>query len=167
MALQKISVRKVFIDDKNKFGEPYKSRTGKQMYRVKLFSNEYGDEAMTGMVPFRPDRWEGSSQELDVEKDEKWGLQFKLPPMERKGGGGASEEQMALLNRRLDTIITNQKILLSAIRNQTEEDPAALIDKAFEEQSEKRKQEEQAKEAEKATPPDWAPTDEEMDAIQA
>lgn len=90
------------------------TRNGSQMYKVGIQTAEHGDKWLNGLLPFNPDRWEGSEQELVVEVDPKWGLQFELPPREKapeqtKPTEGLGEIKLSILNihRKLDQIINH------------------------------------------------------------
>lgn len=95
------------------------TKTGKQMYKVGIQTAEFGDIWLNGLVPFNPDRWEGSEQELVV-SDTQYGKEFKLPPRDAAvpsqtpPAEGLGEVKLSItnihrklddLNRKVDSII--------------------------------------------------------------
>lgn len=82
-----------------KDGTPVKTKNGHQMYSVGILTDKYGEAWINGLMPFNPDKWEGTEQELEIYEEEyngKMYKKFKLPPRESSAGG--SDKQIALLN---------------------------------------------------------------------
>lgn len=108
MAIQKVHVRKINFTDTTRDGKKITSKFGKPVWKVGMQTNEH-EGWINGFLPFQPDKWEGTDQQVDIYDDPKWGKSFKLPPREPKGG--MTEEQWGLLNRKLDTILTEIKLI--------------------------------------------------------
>lgn len=103
--MEKVTITKVSISDTDKAGNKLINKFGKPYYKVGIKTNEYGDTFINGLMPFSPDRWEGTTQEVEVFDEEYNGKtykKFKLPPR----AGGTSPEAIMGINRKLDTIIT-------------------------------------------------------------
>ncbi|RJQ33874.1 hypothetical protein C4568_03675 [Candidatus Parcubacteria bacterium] len=87
MALEKLTITKVNYTDKKADGSPILSKFGKQSWRVGILTNEYGNTWLNGFLPFCPDKWEGTTQTVEVYDEEYNGKEqkkFKLPPREEK-----------------------------------------------------------------------------------
>ena len=94
-----LTIVKVSVKDKNKEGKPYISKTGKPFFLVGIQTNEYGSDYLNGIMPFNPDKWEGSTQDLitfDEEYNGKVSRKFTLPPRENKGGGLSDDDRAAI-----------------------------------------------------------------------
>lgn len=91
--MEKLTITKVNYTDKKKDGSPILNKWGKPTYKTGIQTNEYGDTWINGFLPFPPDKWEGTQQELEITDDPKWGKQFKLPPRENRGGMSVEQYQ--------------------------------------------------------------------------
>lgn len=122
-----LTITKVSVKDKNKDGQPYISKTGKPFFLVGIQTNEYAEQYLNGIMPFNPDKWEGTKQDLitfDEEYKGKTSRKFTLPPRENKGG--MTDDDKAMF-RRIDAnelannIILNdiKKVLSEMLRNLT------------------------------------------------
>lgn len=75
-----------------KDGSAVLTKSGKQMFSVGIKTAELGDVWLSGLMPFNPDRWEGTEQEIEVYDEEYNGKtykKFKLPPRENTASSGA------------------------------------------------------------------------------
>ena len=82
----KVHVTKVSATDKRKDGSVITNKWGKTSWRVGLKTQEHGDVWLNGMMPFNPDRWEGTEQEIEVFEEEYNGTKrqaFRLPKREQ------------------------------------------------------------------------------------
>lgn len=114
--MEKLTITKVNYSDKKTDGTPLINKYGKSYYEVGIQTKEYGETWLNGLLSFAPDRWEGSTQELEVYDEEYNGKtykKFKLPPKAGFGGGAAKfdETQWLLLNRKLDVIDTKLGVI--------------------------------------------------------
>lgn len=83
----KLYITKCTYTDKKKDGTQIQNKWGKVAYRVGLRTNEYGTRWINGFLPFVPNRWEGSEQELDITEEEYNGqkqLRFALPNKDKQ-----------------------------------------------------------------------------------
>jgi len=96
---------------------PEKNKWGKDSWKVGIQTAETGDKWMNGFLPFAPDRWKGTQQELLVEDKEVGGVvykNFKLPPREEKSPYAKPQAPVVdiTLHQKLDKIIDH----LSGVR---------------------------------------------------
>lgn len=96
--METVNIVSVTYTDKKKDGTPILSKFGKVSYKVGLKTKEY-EGYINGFLPFAPDKWEGTTQSLEITDDPKWGKQFKLPP---KAGAGLTEQDKTLLKQTYD-----------------------------------------------------------------
>ena len=82
----KYKVTKVFATDTKKDGTKMINKWGKPQWRVGLQLEGMGDEWINGFLPFNPDRWEGSEQELILEEEEYNGEKRKKFSTPKTGG---------------------------------------------------------------------------------
>ena len=78
----KIHVKKASFMDKKKDGTALIGKNGKPYFRVGLITTEFGDTWVNGFLPFPPDKWEGSEQELEITEETYQGKvqkKFSLP----------------------------------------------------------------------------------------
>ncbi len=84
----KVTITRVKVDTQTKDGRPLiSSKSGKPYFKVGIQTNEYGATWLNGLMPFNPDRWQNTTQELEVYDEEYQGKtykKFKLPPHESK-----------------------------------------------------------------------------------
>lgn len=92
--MEKVHITKVNYTDKKKDGTPIVNSYGKPSYKTGIQTKEYGEEWINGFLPFVPDKWEGTEQEVEISEDPKWGKQFKLPP--KKNAGLSDADKAAL-----------------------------------------------------------------------
>ncbi len=81
--MEKVTITRVQADDKKRDGTPLIGKFGKPYFKVGIQTNEYGDTWINGFLPFNPDRWVGSTQEIEIYEEEYQGKtykKFKLPP---------------------------------------------------------------------------------------
>lgn len=103
--MERVTITRVSTSDTDKNGNKLINKFGKPYYKVGIKTNEYGDTFINGLMPFNPDRWEGTTQELEIFDEEYNGKtykKFKLPPRQ----GGAAPAVFLEINRKLDHIIT-------------------------------------------------------------
>jgi len=80
--MEKLHITKVTATDKKADGTQIINKFGKQSWRVGILTNEYGNTWLNGFLPFNPDKWANSVQELEVYEEEYQGKmqkKFKLP----------------------------------------------------------------------------------------
>jgi len=121
--MAQLHVTKVNFTDKNKAGELIRSKEGKVRYKVGILTEEYGTKWINGFLPFPPDRWEGTTQELEIFEDEKWGTQFKLPEREDAKGVDNSSVEFQRLNIKLDEALT----ILRGLQKEKEDDDTPIV----------------------------------------
>lgn|SRR3990167_3232578 len=95
----KYKINKCSYTDKKKDGTQIFSKFGKPTWRVGIQVPEYGEKWGNGFLPFAPDRWEGTEQEIEFYEEEYQGvkqLKFRLPSKEDKIG------------KQLEQILNNQ-----------------------------------------------------------
>jgi hypothetical protein len=103
-----------------KDGTAITSRAGKQLFDVGIQTAEFGDVWINNkFMPFHPERWEGTVQELEIYDEDfngKTYKKFKLPPQNQTSqaapeptqpaqGWGKVELSIANLHRKVDSII--------------------------------------------------------------
>lgn len=102
MTTQKVTITRVTVSDKTKDNRPLiSSKSGKPYFKVGIQTNEYGATWINGLMPFNPDRWENSVQDLEIYDEEYQGKiykKFKLPARE-KTTAGLSDNDRALLTK--------------------------------------------------------------------
>lgn len=67
------------------------NKWGRKTWKTGILTAEFGDTWLSGWLPFPPDRWEGTEQDIVVEDKEyngKMYKNFKLPPKEETAGTG-------------------------------------------------------------------------------
>lgn len=115
--MEKLTITKVSSSDKSKDGKPLINKFGKPFFKVGIQTNEYGSTWLNGLMPFSPDRWEGTTQELEVYDEEYQGKtykKFKLPPRDK---GGMSDAQYQTILAEIRAVNANVLILLGEIRD--------------------------------------------------
>lgn len=112
-----VHITKCSYTNKKKDGTTIVTKTGKILYRVGLLTSEHGDKWVNGFLPFAPTDWEGSTQELEIEREEYKGdmkLVFNLPsgPSARQGAVPPNDRHMTeikialgKMNAKLDILI--------------------------------------------------------------
>jgi len=84
-----ITITKCTFTDVKKDGTKIVNKWGKPSYRTSLITKEFGPNVwVSGFLPFPPDKWEGTTQELEIYEEEYNGniqKKFKLPPKTPQG----------------------------------------------------------------------------------
>jgi hypothetical protein len=82
MSLEKVTISKVFISDKNKEGTPFKDKNGKPFWKVGIKTNEYGEDWFSTLCFRQDDRAmnlrEGDTVNVVIEENNGF-KNFKLP----------------------------------------------------------------------------------------
>src|SRR3990167_5694829 len=115
----KYKINKCSYTDKKKDGTQIFSKFGKPTWRVGIQVPEYGEKWGNGFLPFAPDRWEGTEQEIEFYEEEYQGvkqLKFRLPSKEDKIG-----KQLEEINGRLVKINIGIQQILSHLQPKKEE----------------------------------------------
>ena len=129
-------INKCSYTDKKKDGTPILSKFNKPAWRVGLQVSEYGDIWINGFLPFAPDRWENTEQEIEIYDEEYQGVKqkkFRLPSKEDKIGKQLEEINGRVLKTMLMVEELGRKLIIPPKDDYPDEvaDPKA-IDEAFE-----------------------------------
>lgn len=106
----KYTIEKVFATDTKKDGTKMINKWGKPSWRVGIKTKEHGDEWINGFVPFDPNHWEGTEQELIIEDEVYNGERRKKFSLPKRGGVDDSrllkmETQLGIINSNLITLL--------------------------------------------------------------
>lgn len=135
--MEKVTITKVNYKDTDKQGNPLLSKkTGRPYWIVGILTNEYGATWLNGFLPFCPDKWEGTSQEIEVFEEEWQGQtqkKFKLPPKNFGGLSEADKTSIALAVRQSSDALTAVKklrgdLILSGALKETTSDGNPMPD---------------------------------------
>lgn len=113
----KYKVTKVFATDTKKDGTKMVSKFGKPQWRVGLKLQEFGDVWVNGFMPFNPDKWENTEQELIIEDGVFNGQpqkSFTLPKKE-----DVNNEALLRIEKKVDSINWHIVEFLKAQKNGT------------------------------------------------
>lgn len=119
-----------------KDGTPITSKSGKPLFQVGIKTQEFGETWLNGLMPFNPDRWAGTEQELEV-YDEEWQgrtfKKFKLPPRDAQQKTVVQENfTLRRMEEKLDRILHHFKLTTpDEIRNMPAMEPNFDVDTPF------------------------------------
>lgn len=129
--METVHITKVNWKDTDKEGNKLVGKFG-PYYKVGFLCNERGAVWINGITSFIP-KWEGTTQELEITEDPKWGWQFKLPKEDGSSFQTAAQSQPApdalRMERKLDAILTEiqtiKPVLGDILRKLQKEDALA------------------------------------------
>ena len=77
--MQKVTLTAVYHNDKDRNGNPYKSKTGKPYTKCNIKTTEYGDKYISGFGNRDTEKWNaGDTVEIEIEQRGEY-LNFSLP----------------------------------------------------------------------------------------
>lgn len=122
----KVHITKCTFTDKKKDGSTIKNKYGKTAWRVGIKTQEWGDRWINGFLPFAPDRWNGTEQELEVTEvfdeytqDKK--LKFELPKKAPPGGiDQSTKDQLLRIEMSLASLKTGVERVIALLETKPE-----------------------------------------------